>query len=304
MLTVKGVTMDNISIISVFEKYLRTEKGAAENTVASYMRDIKALSTFLADEYNSNIFDADDKMLNGFIDHLKEQGKSNATVSRSIASIKSVYNYLLANKLTAKDPSLNIATVKVDHKAPEILTNEEVELILAQPNGNDDKSIRDKAMLELLYATGMRVSELIGLNINDVNLDTKLVRCKTGNKERYIPMYAKAINSVKKYLYDVRPFIVYNNEDPALFVNMSGERMTRQGFWKIMKYYQKKANIDKDITPHTIRHSFAANLLENGADIYAVQEMMGHADIVSTQVYSNLIKKNVKDVYNSAHPRA
>jgi integrase/recombinase XerD len=203
-----------------------------------------------------------------------------------------------------ENPATKLVPDKGEHKLPQILTSREVDLLLEQPQCTDAKGYRDKAMLELLYATGIRVTELIDLNINDINLSAGVVRCRSRDKERFIPMYPKAVKALEDYINLVRPQMIALPDEESLFVNVSGERMSRQGFWKIMKYYQKKAHIDKDITPHTLRHSFAAHLLENGADIHAIQEMLGHADISSTQIYSQLVKKQLKDVYNKGHPRA
>ncbi len=193
---------------------------------------------------------------------------------------------------------------KATQKLPQILTSKEVELLLEQPECTDMKGYRDKAMLELLYATGIRVSELISLDVNDVNISIGMLRCRGRSKERIIPMYPAAIKALKEYVEFIRPQMVASPDEKSLFVNVSGERMSRQGFWKIIKSYQQKAKIDKDITPHTLRHSFAAHLLENGADLHSIQEMLGHADISSTQIYSQLVKNQLKDVYNKAHPRA
>ena len=194
--------------------------------------------------------------------------------------------------------------MKVERHLPQILTGEEVDLFLEQPQCTDMKGYRDHAMLELLYATGIRVSELIAMNVEDLNLSVGVVRCSGKAKERIIPLYPAAIKALQEYVETIRPSMIASPEETALFVNMNGERMSRQGFWKIIKYYQEKAQIDKDITPHTLRHSFAAHLLENGADLRSIQEMLGHADISSTQIYANLINQKLKDVYNKTHPRA
>ena len=232
------------------------------------------------------------------------EGKSPATITRSTASIRSFYNYLMRDGTVKANPAKSITAMKVERKYPEILTNKEVELFLEQPKCVNEKGFRDHAMLELLYATGIRVSELIGLNVDDVNLTVGFIRCTSHNKERIIPLYATAVKALRGYMESIRPRIVASRDEPALFVNMNGERMSRQGFWKIIKYYQEKAEINKDITPHTLRHSFAVHLLENGADLRSIQEMLGHADISSTQVYTHVIQKQLKEVYNKAHPRA
>lgn len=296
--------MSNSEIIELFEHYLKDEKNASANTLSSYLRDIRQLAAYLESHTDAEIVNADAAELGEYVAWLKECGKSVATVSRSIASIKNLYSYLFIKQIVTVNPATKLVSDKTEQKLPQILTSREVELLLEQPRCVDPKGYRDRAMLELLYATGMRVTELIDLNISDVNLGAGVVRCHSRNKERMIPMYPAAIKALEDYITLVRPQMIAMPDEPSLFVNVSGDRMSRQGFWKIIKYYQKKANIEKDITPHTLRHSFAAHLLENGADIHAIQEMLGHADISSTQVYSQLVKKQLKDVYNKAHPRA
>lgn len=296
--------MSNAEIIEIFEKYLRDEKKASSNTVSSYLRDIRQYCDYLDTHTDSSIENASEEDVGDYIEHLRAAGKSVATVSRSIASIKSMYTNLCIKQYLKFNPALKLVPEKSTQKLPQILTSKEVETLLEQPQCIDAKGYRDKAMLELLYATGIRVTELIDLNITDVNLTAGVVRCESRNKERVIPLYPAAIKAVSEYVTLVRPQMIATPDEQSLFVNVSGERMSRQGFWKIIKYYQKKAGIEKDITPHTLRHSFAAHLLENGADIHAIQEMLGHSDISSTQVYSHLIKKQLKDVYNRAHPRA
>lgn len=296
--------IDNAQVLELFEKHLAEEKKASANTLSSYLRDIRQLGDYLSTHTESSIIEATDEELSGYIEYLRAQGKSVSTVSRSIASIKSLYSHLFIKQLITVNPSRSLVPDKNTHKLPEILTSREVEILLEAPECIDAKGYRDKAMLELLYATGIRVTELIDLDVTDVNLEAGIIRCHSRNKERYIPMYPAAIKALNDYMTLVRPQMIAMPDEPSLFVNVSGERMSRQGFWKIVKYYQKKANIDKDITPHTLRHSFAAHLLENGADIHAIQEMLGHADISSTHMYSQLVKKQLKDVYNKAHPRA
>lgn len=296
--------MRNSECIELFEKYLTDEKKASLNTLSSYLRDVRQLGEYLDDHSVESIETADEEALGDYIGWLRSKGKSVATVSRSIASIKCLYTYLCIRKLVKDNPASKLVPDKSTQKLPQILTSREVELLLEQPECVDAKGYRDRAMLELLYATGIRVTELIDLNVGDVNLSAGVIRCCSRNKERFIPMYPAAIKALDEYMALVRPQMIALPDEQSLFVNVSGERMSRQGFWKIIKFYQKKANIDKDITPHTLRHSFAAHLLENGADIHAIQEMLGHADISSTQVYSQLVKKQLKDVYNKAHPRA
>ena len=296
--------MDNEKCLEVFEYHLREEKKASANTLSSYLRDIRQLVSYLDSHTEHDIYTATEEELEAYITWLRSSGKSVATVSRSIASIKNLYAYLCLRYKLAKSPAAKLLADKSTPKLPQILSSREVELLLEQPECVDAKGYRDKAMLELLYATGMRVTELLDLDIGDVNLTAGVVRCHSRNKERYIPMYQAAITALSDYINLVRPHMIALPDEPALFVNVSGERMSRQGFWKIVKYYQKKANIETEITPHTLRHSFAAHLLENGADIHAIQEMLGHADISSTQVYSQLVKKQLKDVYIKSHPRA
>jgi len=243
-------------------------------------------------------------VLSDYVSGLKAKGKSVATVSRAIASIKGFYSFLLDESIVESNPANVLIPDKTAQKLPQILTSKEVELLLSQPECVDAKGYRDRAMLELLYATGIRVSELIGLDIYDLNLSVGIITCHGRDHDRVIPLYNAAIKALGEYTEFVRPRMIAASEEKALFVNVSGERMSRQGFWKIIKSYQVKAGIEKDITPHTLRHSFAAHLLENGADLRSIQEMLGHADISSTQIYSQLVKKQLKDVYNKAHPRA
>ena len=296
--------MQNKDCIEMFEKHLRDEKKASANTLSSYLRDIRQLGEYLDNHSENIIAEATADELSDYIATLRSGGKSVATVSRAIASIKSLYSHLFIKQVITVNPAQGLIPDKNTQKLPEILTSNEVELLLEQPDCIDSKGYRDKAMLELLYATGIRVTELIDLNVADVNLAAGVIRCHSRNRERVVPMYSAAVKALSDYMTLVRPQMVLRPDEQSLFVNVSGERMSRQGFWKIIKHYQKKAGIEKDITPHTLRHSFAAHLLENGADIHAIQEMLGHADISSTHVYSQLVKKQLKDVYNKAHPRA
>ena len=290
--------------LELFRQYLTEEKHASANTLASYLRDVSQFSAFLASERNRTVTGASEKDLDAYLAYLRREGRSAATVARCTASLKSLYSLLDARDLVRGNPASGLTVEKSAKKLPEILTGREVELLLEQPDLSDMKGIRDKAMLELLYATGIRVSELIGLDLADVNLNAGVLDCRSGGKERLIPIYPAAIKAVNDYLRYVRSKLISSPDETALFVNMGGERMSRQGFWKVVKYYQKAAKIEKDITPHTLRHSFAAHLLENGADLRSIQEMLGHADISSTQIYRQMVKKQLKDVYNRAHPRA
>ncbi len=296
--------MLNSECIELFESFLKNEKKASANTLSSYMRDIRQFAEYLDSQGDASITSAGDEDLADYIEHLREAGKSVSTVSRNIASLKNLYSYLTINRFIERNPATKLVPEKSTQKLPQILSSKEVDLLLAQPECIDSKGYRDRAMLELLYATGIRVTELIELNLDDVNLSDGVIRCRSRDKERVIPMYQKAIKALQDYLELVRPQMIALPDEDALFVNVNGERMSRQGFWKLIKHYQKKAKIDKEITPHTLRHSFAAHLLENGADIHAIQEMLGHADISSTQVYSQLVKKQLKEMYNMAHPRA
>lgn len=290
--------------ISKFDDYLKNVKKASENTLCSYLRDIKQLGRYLESHTEENLETSTPEELEQYTAWMKSQGKSVPTISRSIASIKNFYKFMVLQEYIDENPALGLVPEKAVQKLPQILTGKEVEKLLEQPECTDLKGYRDKAMLELLYATGIRVSELIALNVNDVNTSAGIIRCKGNDKERIIPLYPAAIRAIAEYVEFIRPQMISFPDEQSLFVNVGGERMSRQGFWKIIKTYQAKAQIDKPITPHTLRHSFAAHLLENGADLRSIQEMLGHADISSTQVYSQLVKKQLKDVYNKAHPRA
>ncbi len=296
--------MTNSDCLSKYERYLADEKKASRNTLSSYLRDIRQFGDYLDANTDVDYVTAGEEEVGGYIDHLREAGKSVATVSRNIASLKNFYVWMKLHGYVEANPTGKLVPDKATHKLPEILTAQEVELLLSQPECTDRKGYRDRAMLELLYATGIRVSELIGLDVTDVNLSAGIINCRGRDKVRSIPLYPKAVKALKDYVDFIRPEMIANPGERALFVNVGGERMSRQGFWKIVKSYQQKAGIEKDITPHTLRHSFATHLLENGADLHSIQEMLGHADISSTQIYSQLVKKQLKDVYNKAHPRA
>lgn len=296
--------MTDVLSLAKFEAYLKEVKKASANTMSSYMRDVRQLSDYLATHTDSELDNADESELSAYIVWLRGNGKSVATVSRCIASLKCFYALFVRDGVLQENPAARLAPEKTTQKLPQILTSKEVELLLEQPECTEMKGYRDRAMLELLYATGMRVSELISLDISDVNISAGVVRCRSKDKVRVIPMYPAAIRALSEYVEFIRPQMIAVPDEQSLFVNVSGERMSRQGFWKIIKSYQVKAGIEKTITPHTLRHSFAAHLLENGADIHSIQEMLGHADISSTQIYSQLVKKQLKDVYNKAHPRA
>ena len=296
--------MQNDVYIERYEVYLREVKKSSKNTLSSYMRDVSQFALYWSRRAEEALCQASDEDLGDYIKWLRKSGKSAATVSRCIASLRNFYQFLVDNGKVERNPASALVPEKAVKKLPQILTSREVELLLEQPACVDPKGYRDKAMLETLYATGIRVSELISLDVDHVNLSLGIITCKAANKERMIPLYPAAVAALDAYINRVRPQMLSSQDEPALFVNMGGERMSRQGFWKIIKLYQEKAKIEKGITPHTLRHSFAAHLLENGADLRSIQEMLGHADISSTQVYAQLVKKQLKDVYHKAHPRA
>ncbi len=296
--------MTNAECLAKYERYLTDEKKTSKNTLSSYLRDIRQFGEYLDREGETDYSSAGESELCGYIDGMRESGKSIATVSRNIASLKNFYAWMKLHGYIEEIPTGKLVPEKASHKLPEILTAAEVELLLEQPECTDRKGYRDRAMLELLYATGIRVTELISLDVTDVNLSAGIVNCRGRDKVRAIPLYPAALKALKDYIEFIRPDMIAVPSERSLFVNVSGERMSRQGFWKIVKSYQQKAGIEKDITPHTLRHSFATHLLENGADLRSIQEMLGHADISSTQIYSQLVKKQLKDVYNKAHPRA
>ena len=291
-------------LLESYRAYLADEKHASQNTLSSYMRDLNQFAAWLKEHQVTDLSAVRQSTVSEYVEWMTSKGKSAATVTRSIASIKSLYAYLQGKGVVKSNPAKGVATVKVERRFPEILTSREVELFLEQPQCVDAKGYRDHAMLELLYATGIRVSELISLDEKDVSLSAGFIRCESKGKERIIPLYPAAVKAMSDYLKDIRPQLIADPEETALFVNMNGERMSRQGFWKIVKHYQEMAQINKDITPHTLRHSFAVHLLENGADLRSIQEMLGHADISSTQIYTHVVKKQLKDVYQRAHPRA
>ena len=290
--------------IADYRRYLTEEKQVQSNTLNSYIRDLNQFKTWLAGVDISDWKKVKKETISEYLQYMGSSGKSPATVTRSAASIRSFYQFMAQSGRVKNNPAKAVSGRKVQRKYPEVLTDREVELFLEQPKCVDEKGFRDHAMLELLYATGIRVSELIGLNVEDVNLTVGFIRCSGNGKERVIPLYAAAVKALREYMTIIRPRILMDETERALFVNMNGSRMTRQGFWKIIKHYQEKAEITKDITPHMLRHSFAVHLLENGADLRSIQEMLGHADISSTQIYTHVAQKQLKDVYQKAHPRA
>lgn len=291
------------NLLEDYESYLTTEKKASANTVSSYLRDVHQFAQEM-EERDVPLDEVLPRDVEDYIRGLTRRGKSAATVTRSVASIKSFYNCLLSRGLVESNPARNVTAAKVERKLPQILTGKEVELFLEQPDCSDLKGFRDRAMLELLYATGIRASELINLNIQDLNLRSGVLYCRGSKGVRSIPVYPSAVVAVSDYIYRMRGLITGPESGNALFVNLNGGRLTRQGFWKIVKGYATEAGITKEITPHTLRHSFALHLLENGASVKDIQTMMGHADISSTQVYVQLLDSHVKQVYNDCHPKA
>ena len=290
-------------LLTAYEDFLKNEKQASANTVSSYLRDVHQFAAAM-DGRDVDLTQVVTRDVEDYANSLMKRGKSPATVTRSVASLKSFYSCLMSKGFVNRNPAKGVSPAKVERKLPQVLTSKEVELFLEQPECTDLKGYRDRAMLELLYATGIRVSELIELDIDDLNLPGGVLKCFSKGRERIIPLYSTSVRALNEYINSVRPQLLESPNETALFVNMSGERMSRQGFWKLIKYYQEKAGIQKDITPHTLRHSFAAHLLENGADLRSIQEMLGHAVISSTQIYSKLINQKIKDVYKKAHPRA
>lgn len=294
-----------LDLIHAYENYLTKVKQASGNTVSSYMRDIRQFSEWLRSSEDLDVLGATQVNISDYLTYLQANGKSGATASRSLASLKNFYSYVVSTGFLEESPVTgDIHVERGEKKLPQILTGKEVELLLAQPVCTDPKGYRDKAMLEVMYATGIRVTELIDLNVDDVNLDLGIIKCNGVKKSRAIPLYPAALRALAVYLREVRPIMVAEPGETALFVNVSGVRMSRQGFWKILKYYQVKAGIEKEITPHTLRHSFAVHLLENGADLGSLQELMGHSDISSTQMYTHMLNQKIKSVYEKCHPKA
>lgn len=289
--------------ISAFITYLHNVKKTSTNTELSYKRDLAKMARFLEDRGITEITEVKASDLEAYVTDLNENGFKAATVSRNIASMKAFFGFVVKELGIKDDPSTGLKSPKIEKKMPEILTMEEVVRLLEQPRGDTPKEIRDKAMLELLYATGIRVSELIGLEISDVNMQMNYILCRDANKERVIPFGNEARHALIRYMESSRSVMVEDQTSTVLFANCSGQKMSRQGFWKLIKFYAKKAGITSDITPHTLRHSFAAHLVENGADLRSVQEMLGHSDISTTQIYASMNHNRIREVYTRAHPR-
>ena len=289
-----------LDLIKAYENYLTKVKKASSNTISSYMRDIRQFAEWL----DVDVLEASQLNISNYLQFMEEDGRSAATISRTLASLKNFYSYLVSSGFCEKTPVTEIKVSRGEKKLPQILTGREIELLLAQPVCVDAKGYRDKAMLEVMYATGMRVSELIDLDLSDVNLDQGVIKCTTSKKNRIVPLYPAALRALTIYIRDIRDSMLASADEPALFVNVNGSRMSRQGFWKLLKHYQATAHIDKEITPHTLRHSFAVHLLENGVDLGSLQELMGHCDISSTQMYTQMINQKLKSVYEKCHPKA
>ncbi len=290
--------------IELFLDYLTVEKGLALNTIESYQRDLYSFYEFI-NKKKVDITSVNSDLISEYVVYLRNEKFSASTISRKLASLRGFYRFLLVENNIEEDPTELISSPKIRMKLPQVLSSEEVNALLEQPDGSDPIGLRDKAMLELLYATGIRVSELISLDIGDADIRSNYLRCfGKGSKERIIPFGEMASVKVKEYLKRGREKLVQDANCDSLFVNHHGGRLTRQGFWKILKKYGIKAGIRKDITPHMIRHTFATHLLENGADLRSVQEMLGHSDISTTQVYTHLTKNKLREDYKRAHPRA
>lgn len=289
-----------LDLIKAYENYLTKVKKASANTISSYLRDIRQFAEWL----DVDVLEANQLNISQYLQFMERDGRSAATISRTLASLKNFYAYLVSSGFCEKTPVTDIRVDRGEKKLPQILTGREIELLLSQPVCVDAKGYRDKAMLEVMYATGMRVSELIDLDLSDVNLDQGVIKCTTSKKTRVVPLYPAALRALTIYIRDIRESMLASDDEPALFVNINGSRMSRQGFWKLLKHYQEAAHIDKEITPHTLRHSFAVHLLENGVDLGSLQELMGHCDISSTQMYTHMINQKLKSVYEKCHPKA
>ena len=289
--------------LNLFFGFLENENKVSTNTLQSYKRDLKQFEKYL-EESAKDYSKITEEGIKDYIEYMQEIGKKPSTISRGLASIRSFYQYETKNKTVEKDPTDGIQSPKIEKRVPSILTSKEVALLLEQPQNVDLKGTRDKAMLEFAYATGMRVTEIISLNIDDVNLETGYVTCKTDKKERTVPIGNMSLKALKEYILNARGTLIKDENEKALFVNVNGQRLTRQGFWKIIKYYKEQAHIEKEITPHVLRHSFATHLLQNGADLKSIQTMLGHSDILSTQIYMQFQDESLKNIYRKAHPRA
>lgn len=291
------------AVLTRFYSYLEENRHLSQNTVLSYQRDLKQYISF-AETTQRDIFGATEQTIADYLTHQEEMKKAPSSIARSLASIKAFYRYAQEEGYLSANPAAQLHGHRIEKKLPQVLSGAEVDLLLRQPSAKDCKGIRDKAMLELLYATGIRVTELTELTLSDFQENPGYILCRRSNKERVIPLYPGAVEAIKLYLEQSRPLMASDPEIDNLFVNYNGQPLSRQGFWKIIRHYRDTAGIKKDLTPRTLRHSFAAHLLENGADLRSLQEMLGHADIASTQVYTGVVSRKLRDVYTYAHPRA
>ena len=290
--------------INDFCQYLKDVKNSSNNTISSYQQDLFGFKKYMTELGVTNINKINKTNIMSYIYHLQKSNKSSSTISRNLASLRSFFNFLFLEGLIETNPTMCLETPRVEKRSPEFISINEISLLFEQPNMSEPKGIRDKAMLEILYATGIRVTELINIKISDINLNLEYLKCSNTNKQRIIPLGSKAIEALYTYLNQARNALLANGNDSFLFVNCNGQPMTRQGFWKILKSYAKKAKIKEEITPHTIRHSFAVHMIDNGCDLHSVQEMLGHSDISTTQMYTKKSTLKLKDAYTKAHPRA
>jgi integrase/recombinase XerD len=301
----KGAIFVVDDLLQEFLIYLQVEKGLAKNTLVAYEHDLKKFISYLKQAKELALNEIDKNFLAAYFYFLRKRGDSPASTARELASLRGFFKFLCMEEYLETNPTIYIETPKLPQKLPRVLSEEEVERLLEIPQGIAPLTLRDRAMLELMYATGMRVSELVNLTIQQLNLDFAYVRCLgKGNKERIIPLGSQAVKSLQVYLEKGRPLLVKNPRETALFVNHHGRGITRQGFWKIIKQRAREAGIYKEITPHTLRHSFATHLLANGADLRSVQELLGHADVSTTQIYTHLTKNKLREIYLKTHPRA
>ena len=292
-------------LINKFLKQLNKEKSISKNTEDSYRRDLTKMFEYMKVTSKTALAKVKQKDIEKYIKHLNKLGRKPATISRNIASAKAFFGYLVSTGTVKTNPAANLKAPKIEKKVPEVLSVKEIDALLKQPSKNTPKELRDKSMLELLYATGMRVSELIALKLDDVNIKLEYIVCHNRKQNRIIPFGTAAKNALSNYLSKGREALLGDNKDSdVLFPNCSGGQMSRQGFWKLIKSYGKKAGIGSELTPHTLRHSFAAHLVENGADLKSVQQMLGHSDISTTQIYMNSQNTRVREVYAKAHPKA
>ena len=297
--------------IKRFLTYLSVERGFSENTLAAYQNDLSQLAAFIEEEATKYGKDPSWTKFNrqamlAYQLKLKERNYAATTLARKIAAAKSFFKFLMFEGKITENPTQNVASPVVGRLLPKPISLKQVRLLLDEPaKQSTPEAKRDRAMLELLYASGMRVSELISLNLDDLDIEGGFVRCfGKGNKERMVPIYRQAAVIVDEYIKEARPQIVRRDDEKALFLNRRGERLTRQGFWQILKGYAKAAGLNEEITPHTLRHSFATHMLSGGADLRAVQELLGHANISTTQVYTHLTSDHVRRTYEKSHPRA